>query len=668
MPESSASTRLVPLSRAHALALHREMLRIRRFEERCAELYSAGKIRGFLHLYIGEEAIAVGAMGALSPEDNVLATYREHGHALARGLPMDRVMAEMYGKVDGCSRGRGGSMHLFDVSHRFFGGNAIVGGHLPLAVGFGLADTVRHRDAVTACFFGEGAMAEGEFHESMNLAALWKLPVLFLCENNLYAMGTALSRSEAEVDLTRKAAAYGVHAEQVDGMDVLACEAAVRRAAAAAREGGGPRFIEFRTYRFRAHSMFDAQLYRDKGEVEAWRARDPLVVFEAALRNEGWIDDDAIGALDMEIMKEVDQAVAFAEASPWEPVETLTQDVTTPRTPCPPPPERTAGKTNVREALGDAIREALDAMPEAFLMGEDVGRYGGCYAVSKGLYADYGPERIRDTPLSESAFVGAGIGAALGGVRPIVEVMTVNFSMLALDQVLNNAATLRHMSGGQVNVPVVIRMAYGAGRQLAAQHSHSLEGWYAHIPGLRVLAPGTIEDARGMLWSALHEPDPVILFEHVNLYAVEGDPGIVGAVDLDHAAVRRSGRDVTIVAWGGTLPKALEAATALAGEGIEAEVIDLRVLRPLDESTLLTSVTRTRRLVIVDEAWRTGGWSAEIAALVAERAFWELDAPIERVCTIEVPIPYPRHLEQAALPQVDGVIAACRRAVRGTDA
>jgi len=323
-------------------------------------------------------------------------------------------------------------------------------------------------------------------------------------------------------------------------------------------------------------------------------------------------------------------------------------------------------KTTYREAVREAIRDALRRDPRVFLMGEDVGRYGGCYAVSKGLLAEFGPERIRDTPLSESAFVGAGIGAALGGLRPIVEVMTVNFSLLALDQVLNNAATLLHMSGGQFSVPLVIRMATGAGRQLAAQHSHSLEGFYAHIPGIRVLAPATLEDARGMLGPALQDPDPVVIFEHVMLYNVEGEIAAdAGPVDLDHAAVRRAGRDVSLITYGGSLPKTLAAAAALQGEGIEAEVVDLRTLRPLDLPTLLASVRRTRRAVVVDEGWRTGGLSAEIAASVGEAAFYELDAPIARVCTAEVPIPYPRHLEEAALPQPATIAAAARRLLRG---
>jgi pyruvate dehydrogenase E1 component beta subunit len=321
-------------------------------------------------------------------------------------------------------------------------------------------------------------------------------------------------------------------------------------------------------------------------------------------------------------------------------------------------------RTTFRDALREAIRDALLADERTFLMGEDIGRYGGCYAVSKGLLAEFGPERVRDTPLSESAFVGAGIGAALGGMRPIVEIMTVNFSLLALDQIVNNAATLMHMSGGQFNVPLVIRMATGAGRQLAAQHSHSLEGWYAHIPGIRVVAPATLEDARGMLATALHDPNPVLIFEHVMLYNMEGELAVdAGAVDIDRAAVRRPGHDVSLIAYGGSLHKAMTAAGLLAMEGIEAEVVDLRSLRPLDTSTIVESVNRTHHAVVVDEGWKSGSLAAEVSAQIMELAFWSLDAPVGRVCSAEVPIPYPRHLEQAALPQPETIAAAARQAL-----
>lgn len=322
-------------------------------------------------------------------------------------------------------------------------------------------------------------------------------------------------------------------------------------------------------------------------------------------------------------------------------------------------------KFSYREAVREAIRDTMRKDDRVFLMGEDVGRYGGCFAVSKGLLEEFGPERIRDTPLCESAFVGAGIGAALGGMRPIVEIMTVNFSLLAADQILNNAATYLHMSGGLFNVPLVIRMATGGGRQVAAQHSHCLEGWYAHIPGIKVFTPATIEDARGMLWTALEDPDPVLIFENSGLYNMEGLlPIDAGPVDIDSARVRRQGKDITIISYSASLFKVLDAAEILSKEGIEAEVIDLRTLRPLDEKTFLDSVARTHRALIVDEGWRSGSISAEISARIMEGAFFELDAPVERICSAEVPMPYAKHLEEAALPQVDKILETVRKMVR----
>jgi pyruvate dehydrogenase E1 component beta subunit len=324
-----------------------------------------------------------------------------------------------------------------------------------------------------------------------------------------------------------------------------------------------------------------------------------------------------------------------------------------------------AARITYREAIRQAIREALAADPRTFLMGEDVGLYGGCYAVSKGLLDEFGPTRIRDAPLAESGFVGACIGAAMAGLRPIVEIMTCNFSLLALDQILNNAATIPHMSGGQFAVPLVIRMATGGGRQLAAQHSHSLEGWFAHIPGIRVVVPGTVEDARHMLRAALADPNPVLIFEHIVLYNAEGElDAAVTEVDIANARIRRPGRDLSILTYGNSLPKSLEAAEALAKDGIEAEVVDLRVLRPLDNATIYGSVARTRRCVIVDEGWKSGSISAEIAARLAEDLFFELDAPIRRICSREVPIPYAGHMEEAALPRVADIVQAARMLAR----
>ena len=403
------------LGHEELIALYKQMLRIRHFEEKCAELYQAEKIRGFLHLAIGEEAIAAAVMRVLRPDDAIVATYREHGHALARGIPMRNIMAEMFGKASGCSGGRGGSMHLYDKSTRFYGGNAIVGGGLPIAVGAALADKMQGRDSVAVCFFGEGAVAEGEFHESLNLAALWKLPVLFICENNLYAMGTRLDLSESQTDIHIKAQSYNMPAEAIDGMDVVALAAAANRAVATIRGEGGPYFLECRTYRFRAHSMFDPQLYRDKAEIESWKAKGPLLRFRNWLLDAHLVHDEELKALEREIDAEIEDAVRFAEEAPWEPVETLTDHVyETPPQPhvAPAPPRAPARKLTYRDAAREGLRTALASDPRVFMMGEDVGHYGGCYAVSKGLLEEFGPERMRDTPLSESGFVGAGLFVA----------------------------------------------------------------------------------------------------------------------------------------------------------------------------------------------------------------------------------------------------------------
>jgi pyruvate dehydrogenase E1 component beta subunit/2-oxoisovalerate dehydrogenase E1 component len=409
--------------------------------------------------------------------------------------------------------------------------------------------------------------------------------------------------------------------------------------------------------------MYDPELYRDKEEVETWKKRDPVVLLQRRLEEHDLLPAEDLARMEGETAAEIGAAIAFAEAGTLEPVEELTRFVYSDSwaRPAPRAPSGRMRRTTYRDALREALREALASDSRVFLMGEDVGKYGGCYAVSKGLLDEFGPERIRDTPLSESAFVGAGIGAALGGLRPIVEIMTVNFSLLALDQIVNNAATLLHMSGGQLFVPLVIRMTTGAGRQLAAQHSHSLEGWYTHIPGLRILAPATLEDARGMLASALQSPDPVVLFEHGSLYAMEGDlDENAGPVDLERAAIRRAGRDVSLIAYGGMLGRTLEAAERLAREGVEAEVLDLRVLRPLDTGAILASVARTHRVAVVDEGWKTGSLSAEVSARIMEGAFYELDAPVARVCSAEVPIPYAKHLEDAALPGPAAIVSAVR--------
>lgn len=653
------------MSREHSLQLLQQMLRVRRFEERCVELYTQEKIRGFLHVCIGEEAVAAGVMCHLSADDAVVSTYREHGHALLKNLAMNSIMAEMYGKQAGCSRGRGGSMHLFDAKQRFFGGNAIVAGGLPTAVGLALADKMQGRQRATVCFFGDGAAAEGAFYESLNLAALWQLPVLFVCENNHYAMGTPIAVEHAQPAIHIKAEAIGVPAIKVDGMSVVQVEAAASRALADIRNGKGPRLLACDTYRFRAHSMFDPQLYREAEEVEQWKQRDPITLLAGWMRSNAMLDDQQWQAIEQTIADEVEAAVAFAEQAEWEKVDDLAQFVCLPLPEtfaAPPAAAPAAQAITLRDAFHDGLAEALRHDERVLVMGEDIGHYGGCYAVTRDMLAEFGPARIIDTPLSENGFTGAGIGAALGGLRPVVEIMTVNFSLLALDQIVNTAATLLHMSGGQFNVPLVIRMATGAGRQVAAQHSHSLENWFAHVPGLRVLAPATVEDARYMLWAALQDPNPVIIFEHVMLYNHKAElPVLADGVDIEKAALRRPGRDISLITYGGCLYKTLAAAEQLATQGIEAEVIDLRVLRPLDDETIVASVSRCHRALVVDEGWHSGSLAGEIIARINEKAFWQLDAPVARVCSREVPMPYAAHMEQAALPQIDDIVAAARQ-------
>jgi 2-oxoisovalerate dehydrogenase E1 component len=667
------STAAPVTTREHGLALLHTMLRIRRLEERCYELYSNGKIKGFMHLYDGEEAVATGVMQALAAGDAVVATYREHGHALARGVSAASILAEMYGKQEGCARGRGGSMHLFDKETRLYGGNAIVGGHLPLAVGMGLADKLRGVDHVTCCFFGDGAVAEGEFHESMNLAALWQVPVLFICENNQFCMGTSIELHQSEPEIWKKAASYHIPARRVDGMDVLAVEQAATEAVDAIRAGGGPQFLECLTYRFRAHSMFDAELYREKSDVQNWRQRDPIATFGAQMIAQGLISDEDVEELEQQVAAEMAAAIEFAENGTLESIADLTRFIYSEKVdsdavyslPDPLPPSGELRELTYREAMREGMSAAIRRDPRVVLLGADVGAYGGCFAVSRGMLQEFGPQRVIGTPLSESSYTGAGIGAAMNGMLPIVEIMTCNFSLLALDQILNNAATILHMSGGLFNVPVVVRMATGGGKRLAAQHSHTFDGWFAHIPGLKVLAPATVEDARCMVEAALADPDPVLIFENSLLYNNKAQlPVNAGPVDIARAKVLRSGTDVTVIAYGMALIKALEAAKQLAEAGVDCEVVDLRVLRPLDDATLVASVAKTHRALIVDEDWCSGSLAAEISARLMEQAFYELDRPVARLCGAEVPMPYAGQLEDAAIPQVESIVAAVKGLVQ----
>jgi len=649
-------------------AMLRQMRLIRAFEDAARREYARGRIGGFLHLYNGQEASAVGAMRALRPDDTVMGHYRDHGMAIARGMPAPRLMAELFGRIDGVARGRGGSMHFYSAEHRFLGGWAIVGGQVPLAVGHAFATEYRRRvlgaeaDDIGLVVMGDGATNIGTFYEALNFAAVWDVPIVFYIENSLYGMGGHVERVSAVRSMADKALAFNMPSTVVDGMDVLAVHDAVRQATAFVRAERRPFVMEVMTYRFGAHSVADPDLYREKAEVEVWRGRDPITSFTKVLVDAGVTTEADVATMQAEVEAEVEAAVAFAEKSPPPPLEELTADIVAP----PPPTIEPTGATRemtTTEALNAALDEWLAEEPRAFLMGEDINKYGGAYAVTRDLPAKFGDERVRDTPIAEGGIVAVATGAAMAGLRPIAELMTINFALLASDAIINHAAKVRSMFGGQTSAPLVVRTV-GGGVQLAATHSQNFEAMFAHVPGLRVCVLATPYDAKGLLATALRLEDPTLFIEHQLLYRLKAEvPVEVYTLPVGKAHVEREGQagGVTLVGYGRGLVVALQAADRLAAEhGLEAEVINLRWLRPLDTETVVASVKKTNRVVVVEEDWRSYGIGAEVAARIQEEAFDWLDAPVARVAAIEAPMPYAANLEAAAWPSADRVLEALR--------
>lgn len=667
------------LSREQLIDWLYRMHLIRAFEETVEQLYAAGKMHGTMHLSIGQEAVAVGAIAALRPDDYITSTHRGHGHAIAKGQDLRAMLAELLGKETGICRGRGGSMHLADLERGNLGANGIVAGGIPIAVGAGLSIRLQGQDRVVLCFFGDGAANHGNFHEGLNMAAIWRLPVIFLCENNQYAMSMPIRRAMAVARVADRAAAYGIPGETVDGMDVVAVYRAVRAAVARARRGEGPTLIEAVTYRYKGHSKSDRQVYRTKEEVQAWMARDPIARLRDQLIAQGWLTEAEAADLEARARAAVAEALAAAEGDPEPSVAQLTEGVYVAHPTFPPPwirrafgpevpvePPAGTRELSYAEALREAMAQAMAADERVFLMGEDIGVYGGAFGVTQGLIERFGPERVRDTPISENTIVGAGVGAALTGMRPIVEMQFMDFVALAMEQTVLQAAKVRYMFGGKARVPLVLRLPGGSGTGAAAQHSESLEAWFVHVPGLKVVAPATPYDAKGLLLAALADENPVIFVEHKLLYRTRGlVPEGPYVVPLGRAVVRRPGRHLTIVAYSIEVLRALEAAERLAAEGIEAEVIDLRTLKPYDAETVVASVKKTGKLLIVHEAPLWGGFGGELAAAVAQsEAFAYLEAPIVRLGGADVPIPYHPKLERAAVPQVEDIVAAARRLAR----
>ncbi|HEY8217411.1 MAG TPA: dehydrogenase E1 component subunit alpha/beta [Acidimicrobiia bacterium] len=641
--------------------MHRRMLVIRGFEERVAALYRDSEVPGFVHLSIGQEAAAVGACWPLLPTDVITSTHRGHGHCLAKGLPPRGMFAELMAKDEGTNRGRGGSMHIADPNLGIFGANGIVAAGLPIAAGAALAAQLRGDDGVALAFFGDGAIAQGAFHEAVNLAGVWRLPVIFFCENNGYAEFSAASTQHV-ASVEQRAAGYGVDYVAVDGNDVTATASATHDVVAATRAGRGPVLVEAATYRWHGHYEGDPERYRSADEVETWQARDPLLLHEHRMRSAG-ITDDEIKALESSVARELDEAVDEARQLAGPSAATLTDFVVRAR-PARPDPAPLRGDEPAFRTM-DAIRGALEAELAAddrvFVAGIDVGDGGNVFGLTRGLRDRFG-DRVRDTPISETAIVGLGVGAAMAGMHPVVELMYLDFVGVCLDQLLNQAAKLPFMTGGAAQMALTVRTQFGAGRSSGSQHSQSLEALLAHIPGLSVVMPSTPADTYGLLRAAIQDPNPVVFIENRLLYGMKGpQPPADHVVPIGTSAVVHPGDDVTVVSVSRMVHEAVAAAEGLAGEGISVEVIDLRTVAPLDTAPILASVQKTSRLLIAHEAVVPFGIGAEIAATVAREGFWDLDAPIQRVGAAPTPPPYAPELERAWLPDRDDIAAAIRR-------
>lgn len=637
-------------------AMYRRMRLIRQFEDRASRLYRTNDIPGFLHLSIGQEATAVGACWPLDERDVVTSTHRGHGHCIAKGLDVTGMFAELMGRRTGTCQGRGGSMHIADPRKGIFGANGIVAAGLPIAVGAGTAAQLRAEGGVVLAFFGDGAVAQGMFHEAVNLAAVWRLPVIFCCENNHYAEFSAAT-DQHRATLADRARGYGVGFARVDGNDVVAVAETVSALVRELRDGGGPVLLEAETYRWHGHYEGDPERYREASELEEWKSRDPLVLLAQRL------DHEYVSAIDREIGEVIDTAVAEAKAAEEPAPETLHHYVGVPREPVPEPPEPTGEVFRTMDAVREALDHELAIDGDVFLAGIDVGAGGNVFGLTRGLAERY-PGRVRDTPISESAVIGTAVGAAMAGLRPVVELMYFDFIGVCLDQLMNQAAKLRFMTGGAARLPLVVRTQFGAGRSSGSQHSQSLEALLAHIPGLTVVMPSTPSDTYGLLRAAIRDPNPVVFVENRLLYGRKGPrPERDHLVPLGRAVIRREGTDVTLVSYSKLVHECSAVAEELALEGISVEVIDLRTIAPLDTETVLRSLAKTNRLVIAHQAVEQFGVGAELAAVAAEQGFWALDAPVARVGAEHTPAPYAPSLERAWLPTRARIARAVRRSV-----
>jgi len=658
--------------RETAIAIYQTMARIAATDLRIQQGLAAGNLQFQYYPCGGQEAIPAAIAPLLTKDDKSVITYRCIHDIVAKGTPIREIIAEMYGRETGTSKGKGGPMHLSDPNSGLMVTTGIVGAGAPIAAGIALGEQLKGSGNVVTCSFGDGAANIGAVHEALNLAALWQLPIVFVCQNNLYAEYTSYAESTRSPSIAGRAEGYGMAGELVDGTDPFAMYDAAARAVARARAGGGPTLLECVAHRLQGHSFGSEEGHMDAGLLAAARAANPVATYRQRLINQGHADAAALDAIDAAVTVEIDDAQAFADASAAPAASELFTDIFAESADLPDAGARPSAPPAIglpdaggrRITFGQAVNEALDMAlasdDTVILLGEDIeDPAGGIVKATAGLSTKYGRARVRGTPISEQAIVGAAIGASLVGFKPVAEVMIIDFAMVCMDQIANHAAKLRYMSGGRTNVPITLRMlTAGNVGSFGAQHSQSLESWFAHIPGLKIVAPSNAADAKGMLLSCIDDPDPCIFIEAMRCYF---SPGLVPAADyrvpLGKAAIARAGTDVTIISYSWAMQEAMAAADALAAEGIDAEVIDLRSIVPLDMATVLASIEKTGRALIVHAAVEFGGFGAELAARIQETAWGKLKAPVARLGARYTPVPFAQNLEAMHFPNADGVAA-----------
>lgn len=631
-----------------------KMMEIRCFEEKIAKLYSQGdSIVGPVHLYTGQEAVAVGVCSNLRKDDYMISNHRGHGHCIAKGATFEEMMSELHGKETGYNKGRGSSMHILCSDLGIVGTSSIVASGIPIAAGIGLSIKMRKTNQVVVSFFGDGASNNGSFHEGLNMAALWKLPTIFVCENNNYAVSTLTSESTSVKDISVRGVAYGIPSVTVNGMNVVEVAKATKEAVERARKGAGPTLIECKTYRFRGHGEGETLEYRTKEETQKWKQMCPIDSLSGKLIKEKVLSEEKVRSMEQKIRKKIDEAAKFAKESPFPKHSIKEADVQ--QDSAIYPASSPTKEITFIQAIREALREEMQRDETVFLLGEDIRH--ALWGVTKGLVDEFGRDRVIDTPISENGIIGVALGSALTGLRPVAEIMFADFLTLCMDQIVNQAAKVRFLSADQMNAPMVIRSPIGLGRSAGPQHSQSFISWFMHVPGIKIAAPSNARDAKGLLKTAIRQNDPTLFFEALSLYGAKGlVPKEEYTIPFGKADIRKTGKDVTLVAISTMVPKAITACKNLANKGIDVELIDPRTLAPLDKDTIIDSIKKTTRLVIAEPECKTAGIGAEIAAIVAEEAIDYLDAPIKRVAIPDSCIPCSPSLEKIVIPNEEDIM------------